>query len=132
MLDYVKQAMVTAPEDYALARTRLESKPLLRLLHAAMGVSTEAGEFMDLLKRAMFYGQLPSKAAVIEELGDLFWYIAVAADVMGVSFEEIQSRNIAKLRARYPEKFNEDDALNRDHKAEAEAFDAELETYKDA
>jgi NTP pyrophosphatase (non-canonical NTP hydrolase) len=85
-----------------------------RLIHGAMGVVTESGELMDAMKKHVFYGADPDKVNLKEELGDLFWYIAVLCDALGISFEEVWETNIAKLKSRYGEKFNEDGALNRD------------------
>jgi uncharacterized protein YabN with tetrapyrrole methylase and pyrophosphatase domain len=48
-----------------------------------------------------------------EEMGDLFWYIAVICDALEVSFEDVMERNIAKLKARYGDKFTEHAATNR-------------------
>ncbi len=84
------------------------------LLHGAIGLSTEAGEMLDAVKRALFYGGDLDRTNLIEELGDLEWYMAVIRDALNVSQEEVQQINIEKLRARYPEKFSTDHALQRD------------------
>jgi len=47
-------------------------------------------------------------------MGDLFWYLAIACDELGVEFESLMETNIAKLKARYGEKFSEHKAENRD------------------
>ncbi len=89
-----------------------------RLLHAGIGLATESGEFLDALKKHIFYGKPLDRTNLKEEAGDLMWYIAIALDELGSSFEEVQATNIAKLRARYPEKFTEELAENRDLKTE--------------
>jgi len=89
-----------------------------RLLHAGIGMVTEAGEFIDALKKAMFYGTDLDRVNLREELGDILWYVALAIDELGTSFEEVQRINIEKLRARYPDKFSRDDAVARDLETE--------------
>ena len=85
-----------------------------RLLHAGIGMVTEAGEFIDALKKHIFYGKELDRVNLAEEIGDMFWYIAIACDELKVSFEEVQATNIAKLKARYPDKFSLESAENRD------------------
>ncbi len=53
------------------------------------------------------------KANLEEELGDVLWYIALLCRTHNFTFEKIMAKNIAKLSARYPEKFSETDAVNR-------------------
>lgn len=89
-----------------------------RLLHAGIGLATESAEFLDQLKKHVFYGKPLDKVNLAEEIGDLQWYMAVACDALGVTMEELQERNIEKLTARYPEKFTMEAAENRDLDAE--------------
>lgn len=83
------------------------------LLHGAIGIATEAGEMLDAVKRSLFYGAELDRTNLIEELGDLEWYMAVIRDAVGVTQEEVQRINIDKLRARYPEKFTQQHAFER-------------------
>jgi NTP pyrophosphatase (non-canonical NTP hydrolase) len=107
--------------SYIKDAVRSESVPLnyhpsnqaFRLLHAAMGLGTEAGEFMDALKKHLFYSRPIDAVNLQEEIGDIMWYLAIACDELDVSFEEVQAKNIAKLKARYPDKFTEEKAENR-------------------
>lgn len=85
-----------------------------RLLHAIIGVCTEGGEALDVMKKNLFYGKEIDKTNLIEELGDLLWYIQLAADELGTTIPEIIQANIAKLRERYPVEFSEEKALERD------------------
>lgn len=84
-----------------------------RSIHAIFGLITETGELTDGFKRAIFYGKPLDITNVREELGDFFWYVAILMDEFGFSFEEAMRLNIQKLMARYPAKFTETDALNR-------------------
>ena len=123
--EYVKNVLKTESNDFEaiLGRLTAAGKPValesgdgnaLRLLHAAIGINTEAGEVIDLVKKQAFYGKQVDRLKFIDELGDLMWYTALALDSLGGSFEEVFERNIAKLKARYGEKFSESAALNRD------------------
>ncbi len=94
-----------------------------RLLHAAMGLTTEAGEFMDALKKHLFYSKELDTVNLLEELGDVLWYVAIAADALGTDFTTIQQTNINKLRARFPDKYSHESANTRDLDAEREALE---------
>ena len=119
------------PDEYLKASARTEYTPFFingsdeasRLMHAAMGMVTESGEFMDAFKKLTIYGKVIDKTNLVEEIGDIFWYCALACRTLGVSFEEVFDRNIQKLKIRYPEKFTSENALNRDLKAEREALE---------
>lgn len=123
MEEYIKLALCTEAKSLDKCSLRVYDPKMLRLLHAAMGFTTESGEFMDALKRAIYYGKPVDATNLVEELGDIFWYLAIAADTLGISFAEIQRRNIAKLRVRYPEKFTELDAIQRDLPTERSAVE---------
>lgn len=89
-----------------------------RLLHYLLGIHTEGAELADAAKRAIFYGRPLDRVNAIEEVGDLLWYVARLLDLLDSSFGEAMERNIAKLRARYPDGFDEADAVDRDLDAE--------------
>lgn len=121
--DYIQEAIKTESYDMAGISERLSSKRNIRLLHGAIGMVTEAGELADALKKHIFYGKPLDVVNVREEIQDGLWYIAVICDELGVSFEEMMDRNIAKLRARYGEKFSSEKALNRDLSTEREILE---------
>lgn len=99
---------------------RLTDNPTVRLIHAGFGMCTEAGEFQDQLKRHLFYGKPLDGVNLAEEIGDMMWYLALAANALNVDLIDVATKNIAKLKARYPDKFTEHDAAeeNRDREAE--------------
>jgi NTP pyrophosphatase (non-canonical NTP hydrolase) len=110
--EYVKNVLRTESTNFEAIKNRFD-EPTIRLMHAFIGIATEAGEINDAMKKHLFYGKAFDTANAVEELGDLMWYIGVACDTLGVSLEEVMEKNIAKLRARYGEKFSEQAALNR-------------------
>lgn len=116
-MDYVNLALRTESLSEEVIQ-RLSDPKVVRLLHAAMGLTTEAGELVDMLKKHIFYGKPLDEVNVIEELGDSFWYAAIAIDVVQTTLDEVMTRNVAKLRQRYPEKFTEQAALERNLDAE--------------
>lgn len=121
--EYVKNALKTESANFEAIAQRLGAPENIRLLHAAIGLATEAGEIQDQLKKAIFYGKTLDKVNLEEELGDLFWYIAIMSDALGVPFENIMEKNIAKLKARYGDKFTETAALERNLIAEREILE---------
>lgn len=88
-----------------------------RLLHAAFGMFTEAGEMMEALKTALETGEF-DRTNFVEELGDSDWYKAIAHDEIGIPETATRAIVIAKLEKRYGEAFTEDAAENRDLEAE--------------
>lgn len=79
------------------------------LLHATTGLLTEAGEFASEVKRLAFYDKpLTSEMRnhMAEEIGDVLWYCALAAEHLDIALHDIASNNIAKLKQRFPEKFS--------------------------
>lgn len=120
---YQSDAQVTDLMDYGPVIERLSQIHTIRLLHAAMGLCTEAGEFMDMLKKHILYGKPLDEVNLKEELGDKLWYTALALDELKSTFGEVMATNHAKLAARYPNKFTEKDALERDLQKEREILE---------
>lgn len=100
--------------------------PDQRVLHASVGLVTESGELLDALKKAMFYGKELDITNVKEEAGDMLWYLAILFDAIGTDFETEQKRVIAKLKARFPDKFDEVAVANRDLDAERKVLETDL------
>lgn len=124
-IEYKRLAVLTESVDLIEITKRLNNKGTIRLLHASMGLATESGEFVDQLKRHVFYNKPLDLKNLKEEAGDLLWYLAIALDEIGLSFDEVMEANIAKLKARYPKGFNELDAVNRDLTQEAKCLNQE-------
>ena len=116
--NYVQNAIRTESMDFDAIASRLCDPDTIRLLHSAMGLSTEAGEFLDMLKKHIFYGKELDITNAKEEIGDSMWYVAIAIDVLQTTLNDVMQVNINKLRERYPEKFTSEDALCRDLGAE--------------
>jgi len=80
--------------------------PTERLLTAAVGMSAEAGEFTEIMKKIIFQGKPVNDDNLFHlkrELGDIMWYVMQACIGLDVSLEEIVEMNVEKLLSRYPE-----------------------------
>ena len=76
-----------------------------RLATAAVGISAEGGEFMEIVKKMVFQGKpwnADNREHLIIELGDVLWYVAQACMALEVSFDDVVATNVEKLKKRYP------------------------------
>lgn len=71
------------------------------LLHMAVGVAGEAGELLDAVKKATIYNKTLDRENMVEELGDLEFYMSRIRQLLGVSRDEVLENNYAKLSKRY-------------------------------
>jgi len=71
------------------------------LLHMAVGVSGEAGELLDAVKKSAIYGKPLDHKNMVEELGDLEFYMSRIRQIIGVSRDEVLEKNYEKLSKRY-------------------------------
>jgi NTP pyrophosphatase (non-canonical NTP hydrolase) len=111
-IEFVRQTTSAASSDLAalLARiTELEATAdadVPRLITAAFGLSAEAGEFTEVVKKILLQGKPYTEENVFHmkrELGDICWYLSQAFMALDTNFEEILQMNYEKLSARYPE-----------------------------
>lgn len=84
------------------------------LVNAALGLAGESGEVADLIKKVEFQGHILDEDKLVEELGDVLWYVALAAETLGVPLEDIMRRNIDKLWSRYPAGFDPERSQHRE------------------
>jgi len=105
-----------------MALKTIDSTHFLEVLHAVVGIGSEAGEMIEALLPVMFGGKEFDVDNAHEEGSDLLWYLAKLFKYTDTTFERVMEANIAKLRARYPTKFSEEAAKNRDLDAEKAAM----------
>ena len=84
-----------------------------RMLNAVLGLCGESGEIADYLKKAIYHGHSLDQEKLINEAGDVLWYVVQLLDSMGVSLALAMQRNIEKLERRYPEGFSTEASLAR-------------------
>ena len=104
--DYSKDnmSMLSRMEEMSMA----DGVKTSHLLTAALGLTGEAGEFADHVKKIFFHGKPyddDRREAMILELGDVMWYVMQACEALEVSLEEVVYDNIDKLSERHPDGF---------------------------
>jgi NTP pyrophosphatase (non-canonical NTP hydrolase) len=92
-------------DEYVALAASTDSNAGDALVVAALGLAGEAGEFADRVKKIVAQGHALDRDALVDEAGDILWYLAKAARALDVSLEEIALRNGDKLAARYPQGF---------------------------
>ena len=83
----------------------MDSK-ITTLLHASVGLSGEAGELLDSVKKSWVNLTELNTVNLIEELGDVLFYLTAAARELGVSLEYLRDENVRKITKRYPRNRN--------------------------
>ena len=87
-----------------------------RLLTAALGLGSETGEFVEIVKKMILQGKPASEENIFHmkrELGDIMWYWATACMALKLDPYEVIKENQDKLEARYGEKFEVDRSEHR-------------------
>ena len=110
-IEFVSQTTSPASSDIAELMRRLTELEIENdvdvphLLTAAFGLSAEAGEFTEVVKKIILQGKPYNEENVFHlkrELGDICWYIAQACMALDTTFDEIIEMNVEKLQSRYP------------------------------
>ena len=82
-----------------------EGSNIHRLLTAAVGISAEGGEFMEIVKKMVFQGKPwndDNRKHLTIELGDVMWYVMQACMALDIPLEDVIVGNVEKLKKRYP------------------------------
>lgn len=103
-------------KNYDDVRSRLTPENL-DLLHAALGIAGESGEIVDPIKKVILYGKPLDREAMLEEAGDVLYYMAILLNTLGSSFDEVMHMNQAKLNKRYSGGYSDKAAVERKDKA---------------
>ena len=109
-IEFVRQTTSPASSEYPKLVERLnelegQGADVSHLMTAAFGMSAEAGEFTEVVKKIFLQGKPYNEDNVFHmkrELGDLCWYLAQACIALNITFEEVLEMNYEKLSARYP------------------------------
>jgi NTP pyrophosphatase (non-canonical NTP hydrolase) len=94
--------------DYESAAARTVNPALdseRRMMDAAAGLAEESGEVLGKVRKHLYQARPLDRSALIEELGDVLWCLAMTSRAAGLSLEEVAWANIEKLRKRYPNGF---------------------------
>lgn len=77
-----------------------------RLLNASIGMSVESAEVLQHIQRFLFCGKGLSPDKIMDECGDVLWYLSCVLSVLGYSLEDCMKNNIAKTESRYPDRIS--------------------------
>lgn len=105
--EYQKEAMRSVnPESL--------NDPVKGLSNTALCLCGESGEVADMVKKHLHQGHELDKEHLAKELGDVTWYLALGATIIGYELEDILQMNIDKLRKRYPDGFDSQKSQHRE------------------
>jgi NTP pyrophosphatase (non-canonical NTP hydrolase) len=127
--EYRNNVLKTLSKDYKkiLQRINIDN---IDLIHGIMGICDEAGELNNAIKGYIFYGKKLDKNNIIEELGDLFYYMNVIMNYLNITLDEVKEKNINKLKVRYKDKeFDSQNAINRNLKKEKKVLKSVVNKY---
>jgi len=124
-LDKIKKYMYYGKGEYtatSLPKYELSERStedtVIRLIHGVIGITTEASELFEALYKHIVDGEPLDLVNISEESGDCYWYQAIISDVIKTPMNKVLQTNLEKLAARYPDKFTEESAINRDLETE--------------
>ena len=93
----------------------LNDNLLFDMLHSAVGISGEAGELLDHMKKAVWQEHKIDLRYMVLELGDILFYLTSMCNCAGTDIDEVRKLNIEKLTKRYPDGvFDRERSVNRD------------------
>ena len=110
-VDFVREVTSNESVHYAALLTRMNNLELEDdcnippLITAAFGLTAEAGEFTEVVKKIILQGKPYNEDNIFHmkrELGDICWYLAQACMALDTTFDEVIEMNVDKLKARYP------------------------------
>ena len=110
-VDFVREVTSNESVHYAALLTRMNNLELEDdcnippLITAAFGLTAEAGEFTEVVKKIILQGKPYNEENIFHmkrELGDICWYLAQACMALDTTFDEVIEMNVDKLKARYP------------------------------
>ena len=102
---------------YQVKAQRTSNKELSakdHLLNGLLGLSGEVGECCDIVKKSLYQDRRDFETKLLDELGDVLWYVAETASAIGYTMNEVAIFNIKKLESRYPDGFDSEKSLHRE------------------
>lgn len=102
--EYQKQAL-------SFLNPEIRQEQLLNLV--ALGLNGESGQVADYLKKVRYHNHKMDNDTMIKQLGDVLWYLAISAQALKISFNDIATKNIEKLKIRYPHGWDSNNSINR-------------------
>lgn len=96
---------MTGEQYQKLSERTLDEDPSLAVL--GLGLTGEAGEVADILKKYIGHGISMDYEKLLLELGDVMFYVAALCTACGLSLDDVMRANVKKLELRYPNGFVE-------------------------
>lgn len=84
------------------------------ITNGVLGLTGEAGEVADILKKFLYQGHNLDTDNIIDELGDVLYYLVIITKFMGSTLDEVMTKNMIKRLKRYPNGFDKKRSVNRD------------------
>ena len=122
-LDDVRSVVVTVPLGQIVTRQEYVDEVLRtyagtgtqvdKLTLGALGLAGESGEVVDRVKKMLYQGHRLDAVGLLEELGDVLWYIALMCNALEWTLDDALDLNVRKLRERYPDGFEVERSVNR-------------------
>ena len=85
-----------------------------QIMCAVLGILGEGGELAEIIKKVRYQGHPCDDERIIDEAGDILWYIALLCHALGFDMIDVALMNIRKLRNRYPDGFEAERSVNRE------------------
>lgn len=101
MNEYQTMVRKLAKNPFEILNIVKDNPALLHLLHMAVGISGESGELLDAVKKHVVYNKPLDLENIIEELGDLEFFMEGLRQSVGVTREQTLEQNMRKLSVRY-------------------------------
>ena len=107
--EFVSEVTSEESNDWSFTQARLhelnDDVNISLLLTGGIGLSSETGEFNEIVKKCIFQGKPMDNETIFHakrELGDIMWYWINSCRALGLDPNEVIAENINKLKKRYP------------------------------
>lgn len=101
------------PNEYQKLATRTivdlgEGAFLMHLENGAIGMSVESNEVLQHVQKRVFCGKPLDPVHLLDECGDVLWYLSYVLNTLGYTLEECMEHNLSKTSDRYPDRINKE------------------------
>lgn len=105
---------LTEYQELAMRTSNKKLGSTQHFMNGILGLAGEAGECCDVVKKHYYQDGREVKEKLLDELGDVLWYIAETTTALGYTLDDIALHNVEKLKKRYPEGFDAEKSLHRE------------------
>lgn len=98
--EYIKNVLITEARDFAPLQERFSQIRNIRLLHGAIGLASELAEIREMARDNDYV----DKVNLLEEMGDLFWYMGIIVDELGIDPNQIfRTKQVKAVLWQFPD-----------------------------